>query len=106
MVQTINTHNVPASMQSYQKMCEHVATFTDKLGMTVDVGVCETVVILNLLGLYTFQSCEGHLDHGCPYPWVTILDEARSRTFNSMWLSVCELEEQAKASKTVIAYDC
>ena len=106
MVQTANWHNTHISWQAYQEMCERVSTFTDKLGMPVDSGIFETVVMLNLLGLRTFQSCEGHLDHGCLYPWVTIIDEERSRTFNRMWLSVCELEEQAKANKTAIAYDC
>ena len=90
---------------SYQQMYERVSTFTDKLGTPIDPGIFETVVALNLLGLHTFQSCEGHLEHGCPYPWVTIIDEERSRTFNRMWLSVCELEEQAKASRTATAYD-
>ncbi len=87
-------------------MYERVSTLTDKLGTPIDPGIFETVVALNLLGLHTLQSCEGHLDHGCPYPWVTIIDEERSRTFNRMWLSVCELEEQAKASRTATAYDC
>ncbi len=105
MIQTTTWYNSQFSAQSYREMCEQVSTFTDKLGMLIDPGIFEMVVILNLLGLHTFQSCEGHLDHGCPYPWVTIIDEERSRTFNRMWLSVCELEEQAKASKTAIAYD-
>ena len=90
----------------YQEMHERVATFTDKLGTPIDPGIFETVVALNLLGLHTLQSCEGHFDHGCPYPWVTICDDERSRTFNRMWLSVCALAEQAKASRTALAYDC
>jgi hypothetical protein len=106
MVQTPSRNDTRTPEQCYQEMYERVSTFTDKLGMPIDPGIFETVVALNLLGLHTFQSCEGHLDHGCPYPWVTILDEQRARTFNRMWLAVCELEEQAKASKTVTAYDC
>ena len=97
---------MPTPEQRYQEMYERVSTFTDKLGTPIDPGIFETVVALNLLGLHTFQSCEGHLDHGCPYPWVTIIDEERSRMFNQMWLSVCELEEQAKVSRTAIVYDC
>lgn len=106
MVQTPNRQETQTPEQCYQETYERVSTFTDKLGTPIDPGIFETVVMLNLLGLHTFQSCEGHLDHGCPYPWVTILDEERSRTFNRMWLSVCELEEQAKASRTTTAYDC
>lgn len=106
MVQTPNRQETQTPEQCYQETYERVSTFTDKLSTPIDPGIFETVVMLNLLGLHTFQSCEGHLDHGCPYPWVTILDEERSRTFNRMWLSVCELEEQAKASRTTTAYDC
>jgi len=106
MVQISGRSDTQTPEQSYQEMHDLVSTFTDKLGTLVDPGIFETVVALNLLGLRTFQSCEGHLDHGCPYPWVTIIDDERSRTFNRMWLSVCELEEQAKASRTVTAYDC
>ncbi len=106
MVQTPSRQDTRTPEQCYQEMYERVSTFMDKLGTPIDPGIFETVVALNLLGLHTFQSCEGHLDHGCPYPWVTIIDEERSRTFNRMWLSVCELEEQAKASRTTTAYDC
>ena len=105
MVQTPSRHDTRTPEQCYQEMHERVATFTDKLGMPIDPGIFETVVALNLLELHTFQSCEGHLDHGCPYPWVTIIDEERSRTFNRTWLSMCVLEEQAKASRTATAYD-
>ncbi len=105
MVQTPSRHDTRTPEQRYQEMHERVSTFTDKLGTPIDPGIFETVVALNLLGLHTFQSCEGHLDHGCPYPWVTIIDDERSRTFNRRWLSVCELEEQAKASGTATAYD-
>lgn len=105
MVQTPARHDTRTPEQRYQEMHERVSTFTDKLGTPIDPCIFETVVALNLLGLHIFQSCEGHLDHGCPYPWVTIIDDERSRTFNRMWLSVCELEEQAKASRTATTYD-
>lgn len=91
--------------QDYTAMYERVSTFTDKLGTSVDSGIFETVVALNLLGFQTLQSCEGHLDHGCSYPWVMIIDHERARTFNRMWLHVCELEERAKASGEKNAYD-
>ncbi len=105
MTQIANGHNAQTREQRYQEMCKRVSTLTDTLGATIDSGIFETVVVLNLLGLHTSQSCEGHLNHGYPYPWVTITDDERSRTFNRIWLSVCKLEEQAKTSKTVQAYD-
>lgn len=47
-----------------------VRRMTDGQGCPIDEGIVETVVALNLLGLPTCQSCEGHLDDGWPYPWV------------------------------------
>ncbi len=105
MVQTPSRPDTRTPEQRYQEMHERVATFTDKLGMAVDPGIFETVVVLNLLGLHTFQSCEGHLDHGVPYPWVTVMDEEQERLFNRRWLAVCQLEEQAKEAGTQEAYD-
>lgn len=106
MVHAPSRQNASTLEQRYQEMREQVLTFTDKLGAPIDPGILETVVMLNLLGLRTSQSCEGHLEHGCPYPWVMVMDNERSRAFNRMWLQVCELEEQAKTAMTVQAYDC
>ena len=47
-----------------------VDAFRDTLGKPVDRGIRETVAILQLLGLHTRQSCEGHVDRGLPAPWV------------------------------------
>lgn len=105
MVYTRDMQGTLTQEQLYQQMYERVATFTDNLGMPIDPGIFETVVALNLLGLHTFQSCEGHLDHGCPYPWVTVIDDERARLFNRTWLHVCKLEERARAVGTVDAYD-
>ncbi len=98
-------HRQPTDEERYQEMRMHVSNLTDKLGMPIDPGIFETVVVFNLLGLQTFQSCEGHLAHGCPYPWVMVADNERSKMFNRMWMHVCELEAQAKAAGTREAYD-
>lgn len=86
---------------TWAEACTAVETFTDRLGMPVDAGIFETVVVLNLLGLQTFQSCEGHLDHGCAYPWVTLNDVERNRQFTQLWMHVCKLEEEAKATGNI-----
>lgn len=91
--------------QRYLEMRERVTTFTDKLGTPLDPGIEETVIALNLLGLETVQSCEGHLDHGCPYPWVTVINQEHSRRSTNAWLRVCALEEKAKQTATLEAYD-
>lgn len=43
----------------------------EKLGSEfyfIDKGIRPLVVVLLLLGIKTEASCEGHLDHGHPYP--------------------------------------
>lgn len=40
--------------------------------MPIDEGILPLVVGLWAHGISTTSSCEGHLDHGEPYPWVNI----------------------------------
>src|SRR5947209_1480817 len=47
---------------------EHI---TDTLGMPIDKGILDAVIVLNLLGVTTRQSCEGHLDRGDCAPWIS-----------------------------------
>ena len=47
----------------------------DGLGQSMDDGIIDTVVALQLLGYHTVASCEGHADWGVPYPWVDIATE-------------------------------
>lgn len=50
-----------------------MSQITDQLGMGIDPGIFESVVVFNALGFHTQQSCEGHLDHGKPAPWITFV---------------------------------
>lgn len=47
---------------------------TDAEGKSIDEGIKETVLFMNVLEIPTIQSCEGHLDEkeGNPFPWVEI----------------------------------
>lgn len=63
------------STATWEEGYEAVQQFTDKLGCFVDEGIMETVVALNLLDFRTSQSCQGHLDHGHPYPWIDFATE-------------------------------
>jgi hypothetical protein len=56
--------------QRWQEMAARVDKITDTLGMPVDEGIKETVIVLNLLGFPTVQSCEGHAERGVCGPWV------------------------------------
>lgn len=55
------------------RQCWHEAeVITDALGKRIDPAIRGTVVALRVHGFATQGSCEGHLDHGLPYPWVDI----------------------------------
>ncbi|GER84439.1 hypothetical protein KTAU_30750 [Thermogemmatispora aurantia] len=90
---------------SWQQACDALAQLTDALGTPIDPGIVETVVLLILLGFPTVPSCEGHLDHGTPYPWVTVVDRALQRRFLQQWQQVCQLQEQAHQSGDPAALD-
>lgn len=68
---------------------------TDRLGKTVDEGILETVIALNVLGIETSASCEGHLDHGVAAPWIDI--EARAGQEQSR--EVARLFSRARAEQ-------
>lgn len=59
---------------NWRAMSDYVNTLTDGLGLGIDEGIKEPVVGLNLLGVNTRQSCEGHVDtgHGIAAPWIDI----------------------------------
>lgn len=52
-----------------------VSTIVDKQGTPVDDGIKALVAALRMHGVDTVVSCEGHLDHGLPYPWVRFDEE-------------------------------
>jgi hypothetical protein len=58
--------------QCWQEAASKVASITDALGMPIDEGIREMVIALNVLGIQTLASCEGHGDHGVASPWVDI----------------------------------
>lgn len=61
--------------EQWQKMEHEVASWADALGRGIDSGIKNTVIVLNLLGFKTEQSCEGHSDGGEAYPWVSIITQ-------------------------------
>jgi len=62
-------------IRQWDETAEKFRKVKDKLGCPIDEGIFETVVALNILGITTTMSCEGHLDHGLPYPWVDTLPQ-------------------------------
>jgi hypothetical protein len=58
---------------------EKVERMRDALGFPVDTNIRETIVALNLSGLSTSASCEGHIDRGRGAPWIKIEAPNRPR---------------------------
>lgn len=66
-------------MATWYETVERFSRVTDKLGKKIDTGILETVTALNMLGVCTKQSCEGHLEWGLPYPWIDIQPEIEQK---------------------------
>ena len=66
-------------MATWNEAIEQFSRVTDAVGKPIDVGIFETVVALNMSGIVTRQSCEGHLDWGLPYPWIEIQPELEQK---------------------------
>jgi hypothetical protein len=58
--------------QQRQAVKSEFSYVTDSLGLAIDPGILDTVVALNVLGVNTFQSCEGHSDLGTGAPYIDI----------------------------------
>ncbi len=89
-------------MRDWTSVTNYLHQVTDALGNPIDEGIFETVVALNVVGIPTTQSCEGHLGYGLPYPWVDIasvvyikdfLPQLKRREYDSLTLT--ELKEEA-----------
>jgi len=68
--------------ERFNRIDEKSKTITDELGMTIDKGIRELVVLLNYNNIGTTQSCWGHKNWGLPYPWVDIHKEHLGDLFN------------------------
>src|SRR5580704_5515502 len=62
----------PSVKPRWDAMAAKVAKRGDATGMGIDRGISNTVIALNLLGVPTSSSCEGHIERGLPAPWVEI----------------------------------
>src|SRR5665648_313015 len=57
---------------------DEVEHITDGMGRKVDGGIKEAVITFKLGGFATGDSCEGHVERGCPFPFVDIVAPTRS----------------------------
>lgn len=49
---------------------KEVDNLTDTTGEPLDHNIKYAVIAFRYAGFNTTASCEGHLDHGFPYPWI------------------------------------
>ncbi len=77
----------------------------DKLGKGMDPGILETVVALNVLGINTRQSCEGHLKWGVCAPWVDMEAKNTHRLEDEVKKSWEEADLAMKAGKASVLTD-
>ncbi len=85
----------PEKLVSWNEMASEVDRWRDGLGKPIDSGIKETVIILNLLDLKTRQSCEGHTDWGCPFPWVDF-DLVDAESLKEVSDKIAEYSEKVK----------
>ncbi len=55
---------------NYKKALQELNKTVDGVGLGVDSGIKHSVAAFNSVGFKTSASCEGHTDHGHPFPWV------------------------------------
>jgi len=71
----------------WSEIADRASRITDKLGMPIDQGILDTVIVLNALGITTKQSCEGHVDRGVCAPWIFFttpgIDELNKQVFQA-----------------------
>src|SRR4029077_1610780 len=62
----------PTKQQTWDTISDDVDHWIDAIGYPIDREIKEIVVALNIMGIKTTASCEGHFDHGALYPWVDL----------------------------------
>jgi len=85
-------------LQSWNEALEQWRHVTDRLGCSIDKGILETVVALNLLSIQTTSSCAGHATASYSYPWIHIgvrneqyeEQELRWNELNALFMQNCE----------------
>lgn len=71
----------------WEQKSKEIDGIKDRLGKGLDEGIKEAVTGLQVLGINTTQSCEGHLEWGIGAPWVEVAAPQSKQ--------LIQLEEQA-----------
>jgi len=70
--ETSSSEKISAKEKKWREAYRQFEKTADGLGLGIDAGIIDTVVVFNLLGINTRQSCEGHLDRGTRSPWIDL----------------------------------
>lgn len=62
----------PEKVNRWEEKRKEIDQMGDRTGKGIDGGIKETIIALNIYDLPTRNSCEGHLDHGVPFPFADI----------------------------------
>lgn len=93
--------------QEWDMETERVNNITDQLGLHIDEGIKDTVVILNLLGINTTSSHEGKIDR-YPIPYIDIFSKETENMENLLRAKLADLmspEEIAVRKETDKLFD-
>jgi hypothetical protein len=77
---------------------------TDALGTPIDKDIMEAVIALNVLGVMTDSSCEGHIGRGYAAPWIdfhAVGIESLRRQASNANRNLREAEEQQAPRETI-----
>lgn len=85
--------------EQWERMAERCRRVVDRLGKPIDEGIFETVVALNLLGIHTSASCEGHSNWGIYAPWVDIQTPGAEEDYKILNEAHIYYNEQINAKK-------
>ncbi len=81
----------PTKQEMWDNMSIEVEGWIDGIGCSIDPEIKDTVIALNLMGIETRASCEGHLDHGLSYPWIDIqIDSSELKKITDVFSDIKE----------------
>ena len=90
----------PTKQEMWDTMSSEVNHWVDGVGYPIDTEIKDTVIALNLMGIETEASCEGHLDRGLSYPWIDI--QIYPPEVKKMMLELSDIQEQLSKEEILL----
>jgi hypothetical protein len=93
--------NLSDKLDKLKTIREKLESTTDSMGMPIDKGVFETIVLLNALGYHTSQSCDGHGTHPAWISFNTETGALELQLTNGAYKEVVEGARELANKKTL-----